>query len=749
MAKKYELPDPNGARAVRRVRRRRIKTPTVLQMEAVECGAAALSIVMSYYDHFVPLEELRVACGVSRNGSKASNILKAARSFGFEAKGYKMEIETLKATPLPVIIFWNFNHFLVLEGFGRGKVYLNDPALGPRVISEEEFDDSFTGVTLVIQPGPKFKKGGKKRSLLRALRPRLRGTKGALFYVILATLCLTVLGLVVPSYTRIFVDRFLVAGLKGWMIALIIFMGITASMQMALTWLQQNHLLRLETKLAITTSAKFFWHVLRLPIEFFIQRFAGDVSVRVSINDRVAQLLSGDLATNLLNVGLIIFYVVVMYQYDPLLTGLGVVIALLNIVALRYISRRRVDANQRLLNDQGKLMSTAFSGLRMIENLKATGSESDFFARWSGYQAKAINAEQDLGILTEVLAAVPPILSAVNVALILTVGSYSIMDGKLTIGALIAFQAWMTNFLTPVNQVVNLGSRLQQTEADMAKLDDVLRYPIDHYAEQETDLHEDAGEVGRKLAGHVDLKDVTFGYSRLDPPLIENFNMTLRPGFRVAIVGGSGSGKSTIAKLVAGLYQPWSGEILFDGQPREEVPRTRLKNSMTMVDQEIFLYEGSVRENITMWDTTYQETGIIQAAKDAAIHEEIAARLGGYDATVAEDGLNFSGGQRQRIEIARALVSDPSILILDEATSALDPITEKIIDDNLRRRGCTCLIVAHRLSTIRDCDEIIVLEKGKVVQRGTHIELMRSEGPYANLIKVEEPSKIESILELL
>jgi NHLM bacteriocin system ABC transporter peptidase/ATP-binding protein len=704
---------------------------------------------MAYYGCYVPLEELRVACGVSRSGSKASNILKAARTYGFEATGYRKEIEVLKNAPLPTIVFWNFNHFLVVEGFGKGKVYLNDPAVGPRIVTEDEFDASYTGVALVIQPSPDFKKGGRKPSLLHALGTRIGGMKGAFVFIILATLFLTFLSLVVPSFTRIFVDRFLVAGLKDWLAALIIIMAATSLLQMALTWLQQNYLLRLETKLAITSSAKFFWHTLRLPIEFFIQRFSGDISVRVSINDRVAQLLSGELATSFLNIGLIIFYVAVMYQYDRLLTILGVMIALLNIVSLRYVSRRRVDANQRMLNDQGKLMSTAFSGLRMIENLKATGSESDFFARWSGYQARAITAEQDLGVLTEILAAVPPILSAVNVALILTVGGIRIMDGQLTIGALIAFQAWMMNFMTPVNQVVNLGSRLQQTEADMAKLDDVLRYSIDEFAEQDEDEWKGADDIGWKLSGQVEIKGVTFGYSRLDPPLIEDFNLTLKPGSRVALVGGSGSGKSTIAKLVAGLYQPWAGEILFDGHDRQHILHTKLKNSMAMVDQEIFLFEGTVRENMTMWDATYPETSVIQAAKDAAIHEEISARLGGYDASVAEDGLNFSGGQRQRLEIARALVGDPSILIMDEATSALDPITERIIDDNLRRRGCTCLIVAHRLSTIRDCDEIIVLDQGAVVQRGTHMKLIRAEGPYANLIKTEEPSRIDAILELL
>ncbi|NLG48757.1 MAG: NHLP family bacteriocin export ABC transporter peptidase/permease/ATPase subunit [Chloroflexi bacterium] len=725
----------------------RVKVPTVLQMEAVECGPASLAMIMAHYGLYVPLEELRIACGVSRNGSKASNILKAARDYGFDAKGYKKDLEPLKNTDMPVIVFWNFNHFLVVEGFRKGKVYLNDPASGPRIVTEEEFDESFTGVTLVIRPGPDFTRGGEKRSLLRSLGTRMGSDGRGLLYVLLVSLLLVLVGLVVPSFTRIFVDYYLVQRVENWLWPMFGVMAATALLQAGLTWLQQNYLLRLETKLAVASSARFFWHVLRLPIEFFVQRYAADISVRVALNDRVAQLLSGDLATNLLNVLLIAFYVIVMLQYDVVLTILGVVIALLNIVALRFISRKRVDANQRSLNDQSKLMATAFSGLRMVENLKATGSESDFFSRWSGHQAKAIRADQELGLLTEALAVIPPVLSALNVAVILTAGGLRIMNGQLTIGGLVAFQALMASFLAPVNQVVNLGSRLQQTEGDLVRLDDVLRYPIDSNTEQR---HTGQDTSGGKLTGRVELRNVTFGYSKLEPPLIENLSLTLEPGSRVALVGGTGSGKSTVAKLVAGLYDPWSGEILFDGQTRDQIPRTKLNNSLAMVDQDIFLFEGTVRENLTMWDSTIPETNIGLAARDAAIHEEVAARPGGYDSPVSEGGTNFSGGQRQRLEIARALVTNPTILIMDEATSALDPITEKIIDDNLRRRGCTCLIVAHRLSTIRDCDEIIVLDRGKVVQRGTHKQLMRSRGRYAQLIQAGgAASKTESLLDLL
>jgi NHLM bacteriocin system ABC transporter peptidase/ATP-binding protein len=731
------------------IRPKRVKTPTLLQMEAVECGAAALGIVMGYYGRVVPLEELRIACGVSRNGSRANNILTAARRYGFIAEGFRRSPEKIRAEKLPTIVFWNFNHFLVVEGFKRNKVYLNDPATGPRVVPYQEFDESFTGVTLRIEPGPTFVKGGRRPSLIRGLQSRLVGSRTALAYILVASLCLTLLGLAVPSFTRIFVDRFLVQGFESWVLPLMLLIGTVALVLAGFTWLQQLHLLRLETKLSVTTSAQFFWHVLRLPIDFFNQRRAADISVRVGINDSIAQLLSGELATNALNIVLILFYLIVMIQYDVVLTGVGILMASLNIIALRLVSRRRVDANQRLLTEQGKLLSTAFNGLQMIETIKATGSESDFFARWAGYQAKALNVEQQLGRATELLAIVPPTLLAVNTAAILTVGGLRVIAGQLTVGELIAFQALVLAFLLPVTWIVNLGGRLQQTSADMARMDDVLRYPLDNDARQAL-LSDEADTNPQKLTGYVELRDITFGYNRLDPPLIEGFNLTLKPGARVALVGGSGSGKSTIAKLVAGIYEPWSGEILFDGKVRSDIPRTQLKNSLAMVDQDIYLLEGTIRDNVTMWDNTIPQANVIQAAKDAAIHDSVAARLGGYYDTVAEGGTNFSGGQRQRLEIARALANNPSILIMDEATSALDPITEKVIDDSLRRRGCTCLIVAHRLSTIRDCEEIIVMEKGKVVQRGTHDKMIRQDGPYARLIKTDESQKsAKSILDLI
>lgn len=730
-------------------RTRRARTPTVLQMEAVECGAASLAMILGYYGRILPLEELRAVCGVSRDGVKASNIIRAARIYGLNGKGFRKEIPELSAMRFPMIAFWNFNHFVVLEGFGRHVAYINDPASGPRTVSMAEFNQAFTGVVLTFEPDSEFVRAGERPSLMRALAGRLSRSKLALVYVIIASLALIIPGLLVPAFAQVFVDNILIQGQVNWLIGLLLAMAVTALLRAILSWIQQHYLLRLETKLALATSSKFLWHILRLPYEFFTQRYGGEISSRVAINDRVAYLLSGELATATINLVLVAFYVILLYLYDPTLTAIGVAIAMVNILVLRYVSRRRVDANRRLLQERGKLLGTAINGLQTIETIKATGAEDAFFARWAGYQAKTLNAEQQFSLASQVLQVVPTFLSLVNITIILLLGGLKVMDGALTIGSLVAFQSLMASFIAPFNQIVNLGGRIQEVAGDMNRLDDVLRYPLDETFTRS--LNNQQTLTSAKLTGRVELRNVTFGYSKLDAPLIESFNLLVRPGARVALVGGSGSGKSTIAKLIAGLYEPWSGDILFDGIPRQNLPREHINNSVAMVDQDIFMFEGSIRDNLTLWDPTIPEMNIIQAAKDASIHTDIAERPDGYDHIIEEGGRNFSGGQVQRLEIARALVNNPSVIILDEATSSLDPVTEKIIDDNLRRRGCTCIIVAHRLSTIRDCDEIIVLDAGKVVQRGTHDELKDEEGPYKYLIRAEaaEEEKAKMYMEFL
>ena len=709
-----------------------VKTPVVLQMEVTECGAACLGTVLSYYHCHVPLEKLREQCGVSRDGSKAGNILRAARLYKFEAKGFRMEPPKVATEDGPVIVHWNFNHFVVVEGQRRGKVYLNDPAVGRYTVTDEEFDEAFTGVVLRIRPTEESLIGGPKPSVIDAIRRRIRGAEGTVGFLVLASLALVVPGLAIPTLSRVFVDDVLIQSKGDWLRPLLVGMAVTAVARGALVWMKERYLLLFFTKLSVVSSAKFLWHVLRLPIPFFMARYPGDIGDRVNLNYRVAELLSGRLAETGLDLLMIVFYGALLLSYDVTLTLIGVGFAVANLAVLRTISQRRIDESMAVAQEEGKLAGVTMSGLQVIETIKASGEESDFFSRWAGYWAKFQNRTQALGRSTLYLSSAPMLLSSVNSAVVLTLGGVRVIEGTMTIGMLVAYQSLMASFMDPVNGLVNLGTTLHEAEADMKRLDDVL----DH--QRAIDAKDDEGEDGasavRKLTGIVDLDELSFGYAPYAPPLLESFTLNLGPGSRVALVGGSGSGKSTVAKLVAGLYEPWSGTVRFDRQPRPKLGRTTINNSVAMVDQDISLFEGSVRENLTLWDTSVPDADLFRAATDAEIHDDVSVRPGGYDSKVEEGGRNFSGGQRQRLEIARALVRNPTVLILDEATSALDPRTEKRIDDNLRRRGCTCLIIAHRLSTIRDCDEIVVLDDGVVVQRGTHKDLIGQEGRYAQLM---------------
>jgi NHLM bacteriocin system ABC transporter peptidase/ATP-binding protein len=712
----------------------RVHTPTVLQMEATECGAASLAIVLAYHGLWIPLEVLRSACGVSRDGSRASNMLAAARNYGMIAKGWRRTLNDLATVRAPYIVFWQYHHFLVVEGidYRRSRVWLNDPASGPRRISLDEFRAGFTGICLTFEPGPDFRKGGKPPSLLRSVIPRLRGSEATLVYIGLVSLLLVVPGIAIPAFAKAFVDRVLITGYQSWLVPLVIGLAITAVLRGALAWLQQRQLARLETRIALTQMTRFFWHVLRLDMAFFSQRHPGDISNRVLANDRLAALLSGELAVHTAGLLRIVFFAAVMFAYDASLAAVGVALSLLNLVALLLAARQNETMSHTLARERGLMQSTAVGGIALIETLKASGAEADYFRRFTGQLASYVNVQQALSVKSSLLQILPGALNGLTKAAVLGMGGLRVMHGGMTVGDVVAFQSLMTSFSEPVNGVVRFANQLQTAKGDIARLDDVAFYPS---ASLGAGGHE---RESSKLAGSIEMRGVSFGYNRLGPELIQNLDVTIKPGQMVAIVGASGCGKSTAARLLTGLYQPWSGEVLYDGLPFAQIGQKRFAASVSAVDQEIVLFGGTVRDNLTLWDPAIPDVDIAEALRDTDMLDAVTRRPGGIDGTVLETGKNYSGGQRQRLEIARALAARPNVLILDEATSSLDTLSEAYILERIRTRGLTCVLIAHRLSTVRACDQIIVLAQGRIVEQGTHDALIQSDGPYRRLVSVED-----------
>ncbi len=716
----------------------RVKVPTILQMEATECGAASLAMIFAHYNLWIPLEKLRQECGVNRDGSKASCVLRAARNRGCNAQGFKRNADRVKEVGVyPLIIHWEFNHFVVLEGIKNGKAYLNDPAMGRRTVDWADFKTSYTGVALQIEPNENFKPEGERYNVFADVAKKLLQDKWAAVFILLLNFAMIIPGLASPVFSQIFLDDILTKKHPDWMFNFMLAMTLAFVICGVMTWLQSVILTRWQRKLTLADSSSFFWHLLRLPMQFFNQRYAAEVAGRVSYNESIAGVLSGPAANALFNIFVAIFYLLLLLQYNVTLTIIGVAFSCVDIIIFFALRRHLTDLNMKIQQDAGKNYGVTINGLSMIETIKANGNESDFFTKWAGYRAKVLAASQDATLWQMTATIIPTLLASINGALIMTIGGFSIMDGAMTAGMFIAFQNLMASFQAPVNSLLGLGSTLQITETQMQRLNDVRRYEID-------DLNcadEITSDNVKRLSGELELKNIVFGYSPLEKPLLQDFNLHLEPGRWVAIVGSSGSGKSTLAKIVTGLYEEWSGEVLFDGVKRREIPRASIVNSISAVDQDIFQLTGTVTENLTLFDDSIKKSDVIQAAKDACIHEDILKLDNGYDSKVSEGGFNFSGGQRQRLEIARALANNPSLLILDEATSALDPLTEHIIFQNIRRRGCSCLIVAHRLSTIRDADEIIILNHGIVVERGTHNDLISHDGPYKHLIAERDDSQ--------
>ena len=706
------------------------KVPVVMQMEALECGAASLAMICAYYNKWIPLEQIRVDCGVSRDGANAKNLLVAARSYGFTAKGYRYEPDDLKKNgKFPCIIHWNFNHFVVLDGFKGKKAVINDPAKGNYTVSMETFDKSFTGICLMFEPNENFVPSGKRKSVLSFAVKRLSGAKVAVAFVIFTTLISALIGVITPAFSRIFMDRLLTHESPDWFYPFLIALSAMSALQLVISALETYYSNRINGKLATVRSSTFLWKVLHLPMEFFSQRLAGDIQGRQGSNAGIANSVVNTFAPLALNAIMMVFYLVVMIRYSWILTLVGLSSLVINAWMSSIISKKRVNITRVSMRDAGKLAGATVAGVEMIETIKASGAENGFFERWAGYQA-SVNAQKvKYAKINQYLGMIPSVVSTITGIVVLTLGVWFAMEGTFTVGMIMAFQGVLSSFSAPATTFISAGQTIQEMRTQMERIDDIMLYRDDEcYKAQGKEDHL------TKLKGNIELKNVTFGYSRLSKPVIKDFSLTVKPGERVALVGSSGCGKSTISKLVSGLYQPWNGEILYDGKHLSEIDRDVFTGSLAVVDQEITLFEDTVANNIKMWDDSIEDFEMIMAARDAQMHEEIMRRDGGYNCRIAEGGKDFSGGQRQRLEIARVLAKDPTIVILDEATSALDAKTEFDVVNAIKDRGITCIVVAHRLSTVRDCDKIIVLDDGVAVEQGTHEELYAKGGIYARLI---------------
>ena len=706
------------------------KVPQVMQMEVVECGAASLTMILAHYGKWLPLEEVRAACGVSRDGSSAKMILQAARNYGLDAKGFRMSPEALEGKQ-PAIIHWNFEHFVVFRGFDRkGRACINDPGIGPVKWPMEEFRKHYTGVCLTFEPTEKFEKGGQQTSILSYMKKNLNGVSEAFWLTFSFALMGAFVALLSPLFTRIFLDEILSGKNADWVKWFFIGMGALAVFQFFVVLLQSRYTKRVAGALALKSNKDYLRHLLRLPMSYFAMRHVGDLQQRMHLNQEITNSLIEVLAPQVINIGLLVLYLFLMFSYSFWLTIIGFVAAGVNLAIVHYFANFRINLIRSMEQSEGQYFSATISCIDNMESIKAAGAETGFFKYWSGLWAHKFNVNANADKQQAQVALLPVMANALCSVAVLVLGAYLILQGDLTVGMLMAFQGFMGSFLAPVNELVNGSQKIVEMRSQMERVEDVMKYPEDHRDSEKEILQ-------GKLGGLLEMKHVTFGYSPIQPPLIEDFNLRVEPGHSVALVGPSGCGKSTLAKLISGLYKPWSGEILFDGRPIESIPNEELTNSVAVIDQNVVLFDDTIAQNIRMWDPSIEDFTLMMACNDAEIRADIVSRPEGFDTKIVKGGQNFSGGQRQRFEIATALAREPIVLIMDEATSALDPKTEDEVMKRIRRMGPTQVIVAHRLSTIRDCDEIIVMDQGKILQRGRHEELMAQEGFYQKLMKSE------------
>lgn len=709
-----------------------------MQMEAVECGAASLGMVLAYYGKYVPLEKIREDCNISRDGSTAVNIMKAARNYGLEADAYRFEPSELREEgEFPCIIHWNLNHFVVLKGFKGDRAYINDPALGDCVVSAKTFDESFTGVCLLLSPSDEFVPSGQKNGVMTFMKRRIKHVLPALSIAVMLSVITMLSGIIEPEITRKFVDSIsITVNIPMYMKCFGVFLAAGA-ISIAAEWIKAVYLLRIDGKMSVLANTSFMWKLLHLPVGFYSQRLAGDIQKRQSDNSEVSKIMIETLAPILMNTAAMLFYLIMMFSYEPALALAAMIAAGLNIIVYVFVTRRRISLSRLLMKDEGAFFSMTASGVDMMDTIKTSGAEAAWFEKWSGTLANVGNGRAEIEKLNLYAGTLPNLVMQITNALIIAIGAASVINGRFTIGMITAFQVFFLSFFSPVTALMETGQTMQELSRKTERIDDVMDYEDDVSIKHEDIEDYKDRSMPEKLKGEIEVKNLTFGYSKIKPPVVTNVSFKIERGKSLALVGMSGCGKSTIGKLLSGLYTPWSGEILFDGERIEDIPRIRKIMSISVIDQNVTLFTGTVADNLKMWDRSIESYDMILAARDANVHDMIMSRPGGYNSDITSGGNNFSGGQKQGLEITRALAQDPTIVILDEATSALDTKTEEKVMKAISDRGITRIIIAHRLSTIRDCDEIIVLKNGEIAERGTHDELIAQNGFYKKLVLSE------------
>ena len=700
-----------------------MKVPVVVQMETVECGAACLSMILAYYGKWLSLEQLRTDCGVSRDGSNARCIVQAARRHGLDAHGYRADISHLEHMA-PAIIHWNYNHFVVFKGFDGGLAYINDPGIGSIAVSMEDFNRSYTGVAITASPTDQFKPQGHQTSILHYVRENIRGVSDAFIFTLIMGILTAFAGMLYPLFSQVFMDDIITGKNEEWTVPFFVGMGALVVFHFLLAFLDNVYGRRFSGSMSLKGNTRFLWHALNLPMEFFAQRYVGDIVQRQSLNETITTTLVRILAPYAINILLLIVYVVVMARYSFLLTLMGLMSVALNIYVVRKESELRNNLSRAMEQTEGKFYGITMSCVDNIESIKAAGAERKFFEFWAGYFARRNNQE----VAFEARSFSPYVFGHVANALVLILGAALILYGDFSIGMLMAFQGFMAEFMRPAMGLMQGSTTVIELRSQMERIDDVIAYPTEKWSDDANEAH------GAKMGGMFEMKNVTFGYSPTSEPLIKDFSMKLEPGKSVALVGTSGCGKSTIAKLVAGLYEPWSGDILFDGRKRCEISHEEYVNSVAVIDQNVVLFDDTISENLKMWDHSIEDFTMTMACIDSGIRNDIISRPRGFNTKLVKGGGNFSGGQRQRMEIATALAREPILLVMDEATSALDTVTEREVMQNIRQCGASLIVIAHRLSTVRDCDEIIVMDHGQIAERGTHDELMSRDGIYKKLM---------------